>query len=66
MGVEMRALLLQRRSFAVPVGLASLQNRSWAACVEAYTQISNQSARVHVNPALAPRLAAPVSAAVPL
>ena len=27
---------------------------------------SNQSARVHVNPALAPRLAAPVSAAVPL
>ena len=35
----MRALLLQRRSFAIPVGCASFQNRSWAACVEAGAQI---------------------------
>ena len=39
----MHALLLERRSFAIPVGCASLQNRSWAACVEAGAQI-----RVHV------------------
>ena len=39
MGVKMRALLLQRGSFAIPVGCASLRNRSWVACVEAGAQI---------------------------
>ena len=39
----MRALLLQRRSFAIPVGCASFQIRSWLPCVEAGAQI-----RVHV------------------